>query len=99
MPIRFLRAPISQRQRPREPAVPRRGFDGRDSLSWLLLSRLLLVLVLLLILSLAATTSWLPQVANPWGARRLLLMQAVLILLSGLMIVARAGRNANSKSS
>lgn len=89
MPTRFLRAPTSQRRGPRQPAAPRRGFDGRDSLSWLLLSRLLLILVLLLILSLAESRIWLPQVADPWGARRLLLLQAVLILLSGIMIVAR----------
>ncbi|MEA3639990.1 MAG: ATP-binding protein [Lamprobacter sp.] len=84
MPLRLSRKQscqgAAQRLRPR--------FDGRDHLSWLFLSRLLLVLVLLLALSFADTTSWLPQVADRWSAHRLLLLQATLILLSGLMIIA-----------
>ncbi len=89
MPFRFSRASTRHRQDIERRTTPRSGFDGRDSLSWLFLSRLVLVLVLLLILSLADTTSWLPRVADAGGARRLLLLQTTLILLSGLMIIAR----------
>jgi two-component system sensor histidine kinase PilS (NtrC family) len=77
-----------RRPSPGKPSSHESRFDGRDSLSWLFLSRLLLVLAMLLVLSLADTASWLPQVADPWGARRLLLLQAVSILLSGFMIIA-----------
>ncbi|MBK1617557.1 hypothetical protein CKO42_03630 [Lamprobacter modestohalophilus] len=72
----------------RQGPAQRPSFDGRDSLPWLFLSRLLLVLVLLLVLSFADTASWLPQVADPWHARRLLLIQTALILLSGPMMLA-----------
>lgn len=64
------------------------SFDGRDSLSWLFLSRLLLILILLLVLSLDESASWLPQITDPWSTRRLLLLQTTLILLSGFMIIA-----------
>lgn len=64
-------------------------FSGRDALSWLFLSRLLLILALLLMLSSAENASWLPQIAEPEPARQLLLLQTLLILLSGLMIIAR----------
>ncbi len=46
-------------------------------------------MVLLLVLWLADTASWLPRVAAPSGARQLLLVKAVLVFLSGVMIVAR----------
>ncbi len=68
---------------------PRPLFSGRDALSWLFLCRLLLILALLLLLSLAESARWLPQIAEPFAARQLLLLQALLILVSGLMIVAR----------
>jgi two-component system sensor histidine kinase PilS (NtrC family) len=59
----------------------------RDALSWLFLSRLLLVLALLLMLSFEGSADWLPRVAEPSGARQLLLVQTAVILLSGLMTV------------
>lgn len=85
----MLRLPpaSSDRSSPQDP-TPASSFDGRDSLSWLFLSRLLLVLALLLVLSLADTARWLPQISAPAAARHLLLLQAALILLSGLMIIA-----------
>lgn len=68
---------------------PRPLFSGSDALSWLFLCRLLLILALLSALSLAESTHWLPRIAEPFAARQLLLWQALLILASGLMIVAR----------
>lgn len=69
-------------------------FKDRDALSWLFLSRLLLVLALLLITSFTDSASWLPQVAHPGAARLLLLAQTLLILASGLMaVLGRPGRD------
>lgn len=79
----FQSAPAGTVQRPR-----RAAFRERDALSWLFLSRLLLILALLLMLSLAPDASWLPYPAEPSGARLLLLIQATLILLSGLATLA-----------
>lgn len=62
------------------------AFQERDALSWLFLSRLLLILALLLTIWLTDSTTWLPKIAQPQAARWLLLLQAGVILLSGLMI-------------
>ncbi len=82
--------PLHPKRRPRRQHRDQRLlFSGRDALSWLFLSRLLLILALLLVLSFTDSTSWLPRIADPSPARQLLLLQTLLILLSGLMIVAR----------
>lgn len=75
-------------QRPRR-LRRRASFQDRDALSWLFLTRLLLVLTLLLMLSFADFADWLPRVAETSGARQLLLVQTVVILLSGLAAVLR----------
>jgi two-component system sensor histidine kinase PilS (NtrC family) len=65
--------------------VARPTFHGRDALSWFFLFRLLLVLALLVMVSLPAPSTWLPDLTDAHGVRLLLLVQAALVLASGLM--------------
>lgn len=69
------------------PAPARVSFQDRDALSWLFLTRLLLVLALLLTLSFTNSTDWLPQLDAASGARQLLLLQTGVVLLGGLLTV------------
>lgn len=67
---------------------PGAGFQGEDTLSWLFLFRLLLIAALIVIFAYADTAAWLPQVRDPTAAHLVLHAQALLILLSGLLVLA-----------
>ncbi len=69
-------------------AARRPGFLGHDALTWLFLYRLVLASVLILMFTYASDTPWPGSSADPRLARAILAMQGVLILLSGLFIVA-----------
>lgn len=68
---------------------PQRAFSGRDALTWLFLFRLLLVLLLALMFSFPSATPWLEGERAQLDARLVLSVQALLVLLSGLLVIAR----------
>jgi two-component system sensor histidine kinase PilS (NtrC family) len=61
--------------------------SNRDALSWLFLYRLLLAALLVLAFSFPQATPWLTSGGDPATARLLLTGQAVLVLMSGLLLI------------
>lgn len=71
-----------------EPTLAR-AFSGRNALTWLFLFRALLVAALLLLFSFPQATPWLTGADAQHQARLLLSAQALLVLASGLLVIAR----------